>query len=164
MKKGYKFSDEQRKRLSEAHIGIQAGSKHPLFGKHHSEEAKRKIRRARKKQIFSLETRDKFRQRMIGNKYNVGRGMHPNTRKALLKAIAGKNNVNWKGDAVGYHALHSWVKRKKGSPSACESVGCKGKSKTYHWANKSGKYKRVLSDWVRLCVSCHKLFDSKKKK
>jgi hypothetical protein len=40
---GLKFNSEQIKRLSLAHIGVQAGKKHPLYGKHHSEEAKIKI-------------------------------------------------------------------------------------------------------------------------
>lgn len=32
-----------------------------------------------------------------------------------------------------------------------------------HWANISGKYLRDITDWVRLCVSCHKYFDKQKK-
>lgn len=36
----FKFSDETRKRMSES----RSGEKHPMFGKHHSEEAKQKIR------------------------------------------------------------------------------------------------------------------------
>jgi group I intron endonuclease len=35
---GLKHSDESRKKMSEAKIGLQAGKNHPLFGKNHSEE------------------------------------------------------------------------------------------------------------------------------
>ena len=36
---GYKFSEEQRQRLSESHLG----EKNPQYGKHHSEETKKQI-------------------------------------------------------------------------------------------------------------------------
>lgn len=69
---------------------------------------------------------------------------------------SGKNHFAWKGSKVGYGALHDWVVRKLGKPRKCEN--CKTiKAKKYEWANKSGRYLRKLSDWVRLCNSCHKL-------
>lgn len=37
--KGLKFSDETKRKMSDAH----KGEKHPMFGKHHSEESKQKI-------------------------------------------------------------------------------------------------------------------------
>lgn len=49
---GKKFSLEYRKKLSDAHIGIQAGENHPMFGKHHSEESKGKIAASLKKKGF----------------------------------------------------------------------------------------------------------------
>ena len=27
------------------------------------------------------------------------------------------------------------------------------------WANRSGRYLRELTDWVRLCAKCHKAYD-----
>ena len=33
------------------------------------------------------------------------------------------------------------------------------KGREIHWANKSGNYLRELTDWIRLCVKCHKFFD-----
>lgn len=43
------YSIEHRKKLSIAHKGIQAGKRHPLYGKKHSEESKRKMSESRKK-------------------------------------------------------------------------------------------------------------------
>jgi hypothetical protein len=40
---GCKHSDESRKKMSESHIGIQAGEKHPMFGKKQSQEVCEKI-------------------------------------------------------------------------------------------------------------------------
>ena len=64
----------------------------------------------------------------------------------------------WKGDAVGYHGLHKWIQSRLGKPKTCWACGTT-KAKRYEWANKSKKYKRSVSDWVRLCKSCHLYFD-----
>lgn len=65
---------------------------------------------------------------------------------------------NWKGDKVGYSALHEWVKRMLGKPRFCEH--CKRTDKIkYEWANKSHSYRRDVNDWVRLCTLCHHKYD-----
>ncbi len=76
----------------------------------------------------------------------------------------GEQSHVWKGDKVGYEALHQWVYRELGAPNKCTHCG---KSSKYpqgmHWANKSNEYKRDLSDWIRLCAKCHKAYDKGKK-
>lgn len=63
-------------------------------------------------------------------------------------------NPAWKTAIPGYRVLHYWVERIKGKPNFCEI--CKSDSKkTYQWANISGEYKKEVSDWRRLCASCH---------
>lgn len=65
---------------------------------------------------------------------------------------------NWKGDAVGYKCLHDWVRKRLGKPRKCEF--CKTTTaKRFEWANKSQQYKRDLTDWLRLCTSCHRNYD-----
>lgn len=67
---------------------------------------------------------------------------------------SGEKHPLWKGDSVGYHALHNWVERKLGSPKKC--MKCKTHSSSrFVWHNISGKYKRDLKDWERLCIQCH---------
>lgn len=67
----------------------------------------------------------------------------------------GENNAKWKGDAVGYDGLHTWVRRRLGKADHC--CLCNGiKAKKYYWHNISLKYKRDLSDWQSLCPSCHR--------
>lgn len=64
---------------------------------------------------------------------------------------------NFKGDSVGYDALHDWVSRHKGKATKCEHCG-----KTdgrIEWANKSHDYLRDLNDWIPLCKKCHFAFD-----
>lgn len=60
----------------------------------------------------------------------------------------------------GYRGIHNWVERTLGKPKLCEHCETTT-AKRYHWANISGKYLRDKSDWLRLCVSCHWLFDHK---
>lgn len=76
-------------------------------------------------------------------------GKHRNT--DLQK---GENHYEWKGDKASYSSIHVWVSRRKGKPRLCEHCGTTT-SKKFEWANISGNYKRVLSDWVRLCTKCH---------
>lgn len=71
---------------------------------------------------------------------------------------SGENSWAWKGNSVGVDALHDWVKKHLGKPRKCEF--CKTTTaKQYEWANKSQQYKRDLSDWIRLCRSCHAKYD-----
>ena len=59
-----------------------------------------------------------------------------------------------------YVAVHQWVARKLGRPRNCDNCGKKDlRQRQYHWANKSGYYKRDVGDWMRLCVKCHKRKD-----
>lgn len=67
---------------------------------------------------------------------------------------------NWKGDNVGYNALHSWINRKLGKPNTCENCKKSGLvGRQIHWANVSREYKRDLTDWKRLCKKCHEIYD-----
>lgn len=69
---------------------------------------------------------------------------------------------NWKGEDVGYDALHDWIKRKLGQPTKCEECGKDGLTRhKIHWANVDHEYKRDLKDWLRLCSSCHRKYDLK---
>ena len=80
------------------------------------------------------------------------------------KAKHGKDVWNWKGDKVGYDALHSWVERQLGKPDTCEECGkSKLKGRQIHWANISGDYIRDIADWRRLCAKCHGAFDASKR-
>lgn len=73
---------------------------------------------------------------------------------------SGEKNINWRGNSVGYDALHSWVKRKLGKAKICKNCGkCSGK---IEWANKSHQYKRNAKDWISLCKKCHGVYDSGK--
>lgn len=76
---------------------------------------------------------------------------------------SGKDNPAWKGDDASYSAKHYWVERQLGKPEVCEECGITT-AKKYEWANISGLYHRDITDYKRLCTSCHRLFDDHAKK
>lgn len=73
--------------------------------------------------------------------------------------IIGKdeNHPSWKGDNVGYSALHQWVKAHLPKPNTC---GICHISPPYDLANK-GEYNRDLSQWWWLCRRCHMQSDGR---
>lgn len=78
--------------------------------------------------------------------------------KTLIGRPVGDKHRNWKGEEVGYDALHTWVVRWNGKAIKCEH--CKRTDrKKYEWANISREYKRDLQDWIQLCTSCHRRYD-----
>lgn len=70
----------------------------------------------------------------------------------------GEDNPQWKGDKVGYAALHEWVKKRLAKPFSCNH--CE-EIKPLDLANKSGLYTRDLTDWFWLCRGCHIRYDRK---
>lgn len=77
--------------------------------------------------------------------------------------MTGEKSPVWKGDKVSYRGLHVWVEKHLGKPQKCEHCGInkipKGYKRYFQWANISHEYKRELTDWIRLCVKCHRAFD-----
>ena len=59
-----------------------------------------------------------------------------------------------------YRWLHYWVEKQLGKPAHCNTCGTTEKRK-YGWANVSGRYLKDVSDWIRLCCSCHSKMDKK---
>jgi len=68
---------------------------------------------------------------------------------------------SWSGQQPTYRALHKRIEAELGKPNIC--VSCERKDrKRYDWANLSGEYKITLDDWIRLCVPCHKKYDTQR--
>ncbi len=81
---------------------------------------------------------------------------------------SGKKHWKWKGNKVGYVALHAWIYKKKGKPIKCELCGTtkipKGKKRWFNWCYKGKKYSRNLKKWRSLCIPCHRKCDDWKNK
>lgn len=109
---------------------------------------------------LSEETRRKISLSLMGhvspNKDKIGLFSHSTeTRKKLSEFWKGKKmaeiNPMWKGENVGYLALHDWIKRRFPKPELCQK--CQ-KNEPYDLANK-GIYSRDLNNWEWLCRKCH---------
>lgn len=70
--------------------------------------------------------------------------------------LSGAKNYNWKGDGVGYFALHMWLARNFVKPKECDHCG---ECNKLDWANKTYKYLRDRDDWLALCKKCHAKYD-----
>ena len=156
---GHTVSSETRRKLSLANTG-----------KTHTEETRRKLSLVLKGRKLSEESNREKSLRMMGHsvseetrkKISIGHtGMKkPWTVPPLSKS--GIENPMWKGDKVGYGGLHMWVAHYLGKPDTCEHCGKSGLTgKHINWANKSHHYLRELTDWLRLCVPCHRAYDQK---
>ena len=111
--------------------------------------------------------RPPFSQKWKDNSSKAGKGKKftEEHKKKIGEAQAEDKGHNWKGNNVGYEALHGWVSKHRGKPNVCEF--CKRKvfdKRKIHWANVDHKYKRVLEDFIRLCHSCHREYDKRFKK
>lgn len=94
---------------------------------------------------------------------HIGKRHSKQTREKMVAARSGKLSGSWLGDLVGYSGIHQWIRRVLGQPHVCEFCGKKNlRHRQYHWANVSGEYLRDISDWIRLCVKCHKNYDLKR--
>ena len=82
----------------------------------------------------------------------------PKIREKIRQSKLRNNNPNWKGDSVGYNALHEWIRNHKPQPSFCEN--CKS-TKAHDLANISGEYKRDINDFKWLCRRCHMYSDGR---
>lgn len=91
----------------------------------------------------------------------------------ILRKKIGSKHPNWKGMDIQYVSKHQWIYKHYGKATLCENPECiyprKNKSRTwirsakiFHWANISGEYKRGISDYIQLCVSCHGKWDNGK--
>ena len=79
-------------------------------------------------------------------------------RVAVKRNQLGENNDSWKGSRAGYAAFHRRTVALKGKPQKCEVCGTVDTSKTYDWANLTGRYDDP-KDYKRMCRSCHWRFD-----
>jgi len=129
-------SPARRQKITDSLMG---GKRHT---QKHTKEAKNKMSIAKKGKHISPETEFK---KGIKNPYEEKR----------IEALArGEKHYKYVGDKVGYHGVHSWVKKILGKPSLCEDCGATV-SKRFMWHNISGEYLRNKEDWRRLCAKCH---------
>lgn len=131
-------------------------------GKKLSEEHKRKIGETNQKKLREFYDSPEGKERAtVHSKTLKGRTLTEEHKQKIKESSPkGEQHCGWKGNEVGYRALHMWVSKELGAPTKCENCGRDGLTgRKIQWANKSGKYLRNKSDWIRLCAKCHVLRD-----
>ncbi len=81
-------------------------------------------------------------------------------RVAAKRDQTGERNSSWKGSRASYTAFHNRMASLKGKPKKCEVCGTTDESKSYDWANLTGRYDDP-NDYKRMCRSCHWKHDKK---
>lgn len=78
------------------------------------------------------------------------------TRKGMPRQfpiMTNENHPGWKGDDVGYFALHAWMRRHLPKPNLCQN--CDKITKRLQVACVTAIYSRDFSNWKYLCYKCH---------
>jgi hypothetical protein len=85
--------------------------------------------------------------------------LSPEWRAKLIETMTGENNPLWKGDDVGYSALHDWVWRTKPKPldGLCQICHV---APLIEAANISREYHRDINDFLWVCKDCHEERDN----
>lgn len=115
------FSEKTREKLR-----MQCGDKHPMYGKKHTEEARKKIKEARAKQIMkpmSEETRKKI---SLANK---GKPISENLRLAVIESNKRRTGIKRKGSGC------KGVKQKLVTCPYCGKTGGISAMKQHHFDN-----------------------------
>lgn len=85
-------------------------------------------------------------------------GFSDETRAKMSASAKARGRTWWKGDDVGYMALHRWVSTNFDDPGEC--FFCHRRGVLFHWAQRHDRPKgRERDSWLRLCVKCHNHYD-----
>lgn len=156
--------------------------------RNHTPEAKEKMRKAALGKKISIESRiinsirqfgkkmpesfiEKNRNRMIGNKYCVGKKHTEEFKENRKKSWTGKNNPNWNnGSSRSYKTGYYSPKYKNWRMSVftrdsftCQECGVKHTYLTAHHIKSFAYYPQLrfeLDNGITLCQDCHKKTDN----
>lgn len=80
--------------------------------------------------------------------------------RAYMLNLQPEDHPRWKGDDVGYRALHYRIVKLFGKADRCENLDCAHTD--YHrfeWANLTNEVSNERDNWAMLCVFCHRQMD-----
>ena len=76
--------------------------------------------------------------------------------RQVAKAQIGAKHPGWKGEEVGYGALHIWLRDNKTKTGTCSRCG---EERYTEWANLVDYNSRDPDDYIELCKPCHMRHD-----
>jgi len=83
--------------------------------------------------------------------------MSDKQKNIIREKCSGKNQWQWKGNKVGYRALHNWIRSHKPKSLYCEKCG--KVTDKLDASSIDHTYERDISKWRWLCRKCHKQGD-----
>ena len=153
---GKVFTDEHRKKLSLSHIGKpsvrkgsthteeakakirqarkkQVGQNHPMYGKHHSEEIKRKISESSKKMWQNEEYKNKYIKILQENRHNFKKGGIPWNKGLKGKPAYNRKKVICIETGEIFNSISEAEKIKKTNNISCCCNGKRKSTNGLHW-------------------------------
>lgn len=125
---GYKFTDEQKQKMSKTH----SGEKNGMYGKNHTEKAKEKNRIAHMKENLSQETI---------NKMSIAKKGKKRTKQSIEKQIKTISNIVICIETQIEYISAKEAGRLNNIDPSCITKVCRGERKTagqLHWCYKGG--------------------------
>lgn len=95
-------------------------------------------------------------------KTRKGFNLSQETKDKISMSLRNEKHFAWKVKPT-YGIVHYWLRQNYGKPNKCLNLDCKGISTRYEWALIKGrKYIRKRENFMRLCRSCHAIYDRNK--
>ena len=167
--KGRKLTEKWKRNIGEANkrLGKRPptgfGKNNPFYGKHHTEETKRKM--SEKHRNISVETRGKMRKAKLGKKQSL------ETRRKRSETQRGEKSYRWKGGIYGterhrkmtqYEYRHwrkSVFERDNYTCRICGRRGCFLNAHHINSWNDYPQYRYDIKNGITICIEHHKLFE-----
>lgn len=145
-----------------------SGKNHPMYGKKHTEETKKKIKEARARQEITpvmLKSLSKGRVKVWTPEMR-NRLSEVAKKRGLGKMTAGNKHWNWKGGITDENALQRGSEEYRiwrmnvfrRDRFTCQDCGCVGKNLVAHHVKEWSDYPELRFDvdnGLTLCRSCH---------
>lgn len=125
------------------------GGQNGMAGKHTSDYQKKRVSDTHKGKHLSNEHREKLSKSKVGIKLSEAH------RQSLSDARRKIRKCLFTGTHSEYKTLHHWL---KGKLPKLECEQCHATDRL-QYANRTGLYKKDISDFVVLCVLCHVRYD-----
>lgn len=119
-------------------------------------------------QEMSPEQRAKIAAALTGNRNGIGRRGKKRTPEQRARMSAARRAGSEARGPLSYTAVHKRLRKDRGTPSECEHCGTT-EAKKFEWAyagpgHENGAYSADLSQYIRLCTSCHLKFDGQRER
>lgn len=80
-----------------------------------------------------------------------------------FRGLSGEQTTQWKGDRVGYRALHNRLVETRGRASEYPCADCGDPAKDWSHDGGAGAFSTNLDDYSPRCRRCHLAYDDRQR-